>query len=71
MHCGVIRQSVRILDMDKDVLRTGDKDKLTFRFMFNSEYLKKNSSFLLREGRTKILGIVTKIITDKKQLGIK
>lgn len=61
MHCGVIRQSVHILKMDKDLLRTGDKGIITFRFMFNSEHLKPNSTFLLREGRTKILGYITKI----------
>lgn len=61
MHCGVIRQSVRIVKMKKDLLRTGDKDILTFKFMYNSEYLKENSVFLLREGRTKIWGIITKV----------
>lgn len=61
MHCGVIRQSVHILKMDRDLLRSGDKGHITFRFMFNSEYLKPNSTFLLREGRTKILGFITKV----------
>lgn len=61
MHCNVIRQSVRIIKMEKDLLRTGDKSSLTFKFMFNSEYLKPNSTFLLREGRTKILGFITKV----------
>ena len=70
MHCGVIRQSVRITKMDKEILRTGDKGVLTFKFMFNSEYLKPNLSFLLREGRTKVLGYITKIFnetTEKKK----
>ena len=61
MHCGVIRQSARIIKMNKDILRTGDKGLLTFQFMFNSEYLKPNLSFLLREGRTKVLGFITKV----------
>lgn len=61
MQCGVIRQTVRIIDMTKEVLKNGDKDKLTFRFIFHSEFLKPNSKFLLREGRTKILGEVTKV----------
>lgn len=61
MHCGVVRQSVRINKMDKDLLRSGDKGLITFRFNFNSEYIKPNSTFLLREGRTKILGLIVKI----------
>lgn len=61
MHCGVVRQSVRIAKMDRELLRSGDKGLITFRFMFNSEYLKPDSTFLLREGRTKILGVITKV----------
>lgn len=54
--------------MKKTLLRTGDKDELIFRFMYNSEYLKINSVFLLREGRTKILGTITELIHDKNSL---
>lgn len=61
MHCGVIRQSIRAVKMDKDLLRSGDKANVTFRFLYNSEHLKPNSTFLLREGRTKILGFITKV----------
>ena len=50
--------------MTKDVLKNGDKDRLTFRFLFHSEYLKPNLKFLLREGRTKILGEVTKVYSN-------
>ncbi len=68
MHVGVIRQSVRIVRMDRELLRTGDKGSITFRFMFNSEYLKPNSTFLLREGRTKILGFITKVYNKLEDL---
>ena len=61
LHCGVIRQSVRIIAMDKGVIRTGDKAIIKFRFMFTPEYIKPNSTFLLREGRTKILGQITRL----------
>lgn len=61
MHCGVIRQCVKIVKMDKTLLRTGDKALLTFRFKFSPEHLKPGLSFLLREGRTKILGQVTRV----------
>jgi GTPase len=61
MHCGVIRQCVKIVKMDKTLLRTGDKAIITFEFKFSPEYLKSGLSFLLREGRTKILGQVTRV----------
>lgn len=54
--------------MNKELLRTGDTDSLTFKFMYNSEYLKPESRFLLREGRTKILGRVTKIYTNRESI---
>jgi len=41
---------------------------LTFRFLYNSEFIKEGSMFLLREGRTKILGIIKKLILDKNKL---
>ena len=68
MHCGVIRQSVHIVKMDKELLRTGDQGKILFKFMYNEEYLQPGSPFLLREGRTKILGYIGKIYTSKEEL---
>ena len=68
MHCGVIRQAVSIEELPKDILRTGDKSLVRFKFMFNAEYIKPGQTVLLREGRTKVLGVVTKVYgpTDKK-----
>lgn len=61
LHCGVIRQAVSIEELPKDILRTGDKGIVRFRFMYNAEFLKPGSTVLLREGRTKILGVITKV----------
>lgn len=63
VHCGVIRQAVKIVGMAKELMRTGDKGQVRFRFMYNSEYLRPGYPLLLREGRTKILGLVTKVYT--------
>ena len=32
IHCGSIRQTARIIDIDKDLLRTGDQSTVTFKF---------------------------------------
>lgn len=66
MHCGVVRQTVKIVDMEKECLRTGDKAQLKFKFVYNSEYIKPGSKFLLREGRTKILGVVSNVYSSKE-----
>ena len=62
MHCGVIRQTVCIEKMTREVLRAKDSDVLSFKFMYHPEFIKKDSRIILREGRTKILGVVTRVI---------
>lgn len=59
IHCGVIRQAAKVCDMNKELLRTGDKGHVKFRFMYRPEYLKPGTTILFREGRTKGLGVVT------------
>lgn len=61
MHCGVIRQAAKVLDMNTDLLRTGDKGQIKFRFMYRPEYIKPGTTILFREGRTKGLGVVSAI----------
>lgn len=56
IHCGVVRQSARILSMDREVLRTGDRAIVRFRFMYRSEYVTEGQKFIFREGRAKGLG---------------
>ena len=69
MHCGVIRQCVKITGMDKGLLRTGDKAIIKFSFKYSPEYLKPGLSFLLREGRTKILGQITRVFDVDPKTG--
>ena len=61
--------------MNKDLLRTGDKGHIKFRFMYRPEYLKVGTTILFREGRTKGLGVVSSIqmpsATHKPMPGIK
>ena len=48
--------------MNKDLLRTGDKGHIKFRFMYRPEYLKVGTTILFREGRTKGLGVVSSVV---------
>lgn len=50
--------------MNKDLMRTGDTGFIKFRFMYRPEYLKVGTTILFREGRTKGLGVVSKIFKD-------
>ncbi|KAH8107926.1 P-loop containing nucleoside triphosphate hydrolase protein [Cristinia sonorae] len=64
LHCGAIRQTVRIIGMDhpQGILRTGDRATVTFEFISQPEYIKEGMKLLFREGKTKGLGVITRIL---------
>lgn len=62
VHCGPIRQTASIISMDAECLRTGDKANVNFKFVKHPEYLKVGQRLVFREGRTKAVGNVTKIV---------
>lgn len=62
VHIGSVRQTATIVKMTKDVLRTGDRDLVTFRFIRNPEYLRIGTRMVFREGRTKAVGTVTSAV---------
>lgn len=61
VHVASIRQTATIIQMTKEVLRTGDRDLVTFRFIRNPEYIRVGSRMVFREGRTKAVGTVIKV----------
>jgi GTPase len=58
IHCEIVRQSAKVVAMDKERLRSGDKAGVRFRFMQRPEYLTAGSRFVFREGKTKGIGMV-------------
>ncbi len=68
IHCGVIRQAAKVLEMNTDLLRTGDKGHIKFRFMYRPEYIKPGTTILFREGRTKGLGVVSNVTFQQSQI---
>ncbi|KAI8850688.1 P-loop containing nucleoside triphosphate hydrolase protein [Chytridium lagenaria] len=50
LHCGCVRQTAKIVGMDKQILRTGDRALVRFRFIQHPEYLKIGTRLLFREG---------------------
>ncbi|CAL8329716.1 unnamed protein product [Merluccius merluccius] len=62
VHCGSIRQTATILTMNRDCLRTGDKATVHFRFIKTPEYMHCDQRLVFREGRTKAVGTVTKLL---------
>ncbi|HUT81615.1 MAG TPA: GTP-binding protein [Candidatus Bathyarchaeia archaeon] len=64
VHCGTIRQTAKIIDMDREIIRTGDKAIVKFQFLYSPEFLKEGRQIIFREGRTKGIGKITKIFYD-------
>ncbi|BEJ12372.1 hypothetical protein CspHIS471_0208320 [Cutaneotrichosporon sp. HIS471] len=64
LHCGAIRQAVRIVSLDhpSGLIRTGDRSKVVFEFLGHAEYIKEGQLILLREAKTKVLGVVTRVL---------
>ena len=74
IHCGVIRQAAKVVDIDNEQLRSQDKGTIRFRFMYRPEFVKEGTTILFREGRTKGLGVITRVFLpkslNKKSAGI-
>ncbi|KDQ53478.1 hypothetical protein JAAARDRAFT_209844 [Jaapia argillacea MUCL 33604] len=64
LHCGAVRQTVRIIEMNhpQGILRTGDRATVTFEFISHPEFIKQGMKLLFREGKTKGLGVVTQLL---------
>ncbi|GAA5797605.1 hypothetical protein HPULCUR_002995 [Helicostylum pulchrum] len=62
VHCGAVRQTASIITTDKTVLRTGDRANVRFKFVKNPEYLTIGTRLIFREGRTKGVGKITKLL---------
>ena len=70
LHVGPVSQTCAIIDIDRALIRTGDRATVAFRFVQRPEYLAPGDRLLFREGRTKGLGIVKSVGYDpSKPLG--
>ncbi|KAH0602791.1 uncharacterized protein H6S33_008441 [Morchella sextelata] len=64
LHVGPVSQTCRIIDIDRDLMRTGDRAIVAFEFCQRPEFLCVGDKLLFREGRTKGLGIVKSLDYD-------
>lgn len=66
IHTGVVRQTAKVVSMTADLLRTGDRGLVRFRFIKSPEYLHVGDTVLFREGRTRGLGHITNLFYSEK-----
>lgn len=66
IHAGVVRQTAQVISIkDKELLRTGDRGLVHFRFINSPEYIHKGANILFREGRTRGLGQIVRMIYEE------
>jgi len=62
VHALTVRQAARIHAISQyDVLRTGDRARVTFQFLYRPEFLVIGSRIVFREGRTKGIGTIVEL----------
>ncbi len=68
IHCGLVRQTAKITILDisdkkdnSNVLRTGSKAIVNFKFCYKKEYLETGKIFFFRDGNTKGYGTILEI----------
>ena len=67
MHCNTVIQTVGIKAMSRDFFRSGETTNILWRFNDNAEFLKEGSVVLMRDGRTKMIGVISKIYFENEE----
>ncbi len=63
INCNKIVQCAQIVDIyDKINIRAGDKCRIKFRFIYRPEFIQENDKFIFREGQTRGIGIIKKVV---------
>jgi len=62
IHCNTIAEAAKIECLNKKYLKAGDSGLVRFAFKYSSHFIQEGDKFIFREGKTKGIGTVTKII---------
>ncbi|KAF1780699.1 P-loop containing nucleoside triphosphate hydrolase [Phytophthora cactorum] len=68
VNCRTIRQTAEIISIEsnQEVIRTGDRALVRFRFIHAPEFLKKGMRFVFRDGQAKGIGKVVRIVPTEQ-----
>ena len=62
IHLKTIRSQAKIINISgTDNLRSGDRAKVTFEFIYSAQFIMPGMKFVFREGRTKGVGVVKQV----------
>ncbi|ADP78027.1 translation elongation factor 1A GTP binding domain family [Methanothermus fervidus DSM 2088] len=61
-HIETIAETTKLKPLDKEYLSAGDKGKVRMRFKYRPYHVERGQKLVFREGRTKGIGSITKIV---------
>ncbi|KAJ1804186.1 hypothetical protein LPJ75_005655, partial [Coemansia sp. RSA 2598] len=73
VHCGSVHQTARVLSIEQadassgSLLRTGDRAKVLFQFIRHPEFILPGTRLIFREGRTKGVGKVLRVLSKDEE----
>ncbi len=62
IHLFTVGESAKVELVDKEYLKSGENGKVRFAFKYSPHYLEEGDRFVFREGKTKGIGTVTRIL---------
>jgi len=62
IQCHTISQSVKILELDREYLKPGEVGSAVLEFKYSPMLVMPSDRFILREGRTKGIGVIRRIL---------
>lgn len=62
IHLFTVGESAKVELIDKEYLKSGENGKIRFAFKYSPHYLEEGDRFIFREGKTKGIGTITKIL---------
>ncbi|XP_059163773.1 GTP-binding protein 2-like [Physella acuta] len=68
IHIGTVCQTGYITKIDREHIKTNEKARVTFTFRFKPEHIRVGARLLFRDGRSKGMGEVTKVIPLEKDV---
>jgi elongation factor 1-alpha len=62
LHVETIAETVTFEDIEGEYLKAGDRGRVTMRFKYHPQYVYEGQKFIFREGRSKGMGEIKKIL---------
>ncbi len=62
LHLNTIASTVKLKIISKKYLKAGETGKVSMSFKYKPQFIRENDKFVFREGKTKGIGTVTKIL---------